>query len=193
MEAFTEIRRKAMEKRDKAIATARAEYAETLSRIAAIEQDILGRDSSSHKSISSAVYQILPQDRPFTLDDLMASLEGIDPGRLWRRRSVDSVVFRLRERGILRRLRRSKKTDPAIYVRVGVKVEPRPFENMTIKEVAAKLLAEKPMSQTELVMAMLDAGYETTQPARSLRNAVGVVLRGEPKLFKRDGEKWRTQ
>jgi len=153
MQAFTDIRRKALEKREKAIALARQEYAETLARIAAIEQDILGRDSSTHKSISSAVYNILPQDRPFTLDDLMASLEGIAPGRLWRRRSVDSVVFRLREKGILRRLRRSKKNDPAIYVRVGVKVEQRPFENMTIKEVASQLLAEKPPSLTGLFHA----------------------------------------
>ena len=139
MQAFNEIRRKALEKRDKAIGIARAEYAETLARIAAIEQDILGREPSTHKTISSCVNRVLPQDRQFTLDDILAGLEALDPGRVWRRRSVDSYIFRLREKGIIRRLRRSKKTDPAIYVRVGVEVEKRPFENMTIKEGAAQL------------------------------------------------------
>lgn len=44
MEAFTQLRKHALAKRDKAIAAARNEYAETLTRISALEQDLLGRD-----------------------------------------------------------------------------------------------------------------------------------------------------
>ena len=43
MNAFTELRRQAKEKRDKAIGQARADYADTLVKIATLEQDLLGR------------------------------------------------------------------------------------------------------------------------------------------------------
>ena len=55
MKEFIELRRKAKENRDKAIDLARRDYEETLTRIAALEQDLLGKHISSHKFMSVTV------------------------------------------------------------------------------------------------------------------------------------------
>ena len=47
------------------------------------------------------------------------------------------------------------------------------------------------MSQTELVVAMLEAGYQTSMNSKKLRDAVGVVLRGDER-FGETGGKWAT-
>jgi hypothetical protein len=94
MDAFIELRKRAREKRDKAIGQARSEYADTLRKIAELEQDLLGREPSSHKTIASCIDSVIPTDRVFTTVDVMASLEALDPGRVWRKRSVDSHIAR---------------------------------------------------------------------------------------------------
>jgi hypothetical protein len=188
MEAFNELRKHAREKRDKAIGKVRDEYTATLVRIAALEQDLLGRDPSSHRTISSSINSVLPNDRPFTTVDVMTALEALDAGRVWRKRSVDSHISRLRERGVVRRLTKAKGLEPAVYARVGVKVAPAPFEDRTLVEVMGEVLAGRSLTQTELAVAMLEAGYQTTMAPKALRDAVGVVLR-KGQFNKRAG-KW---
>jgi len=117
----------------------------------------------------------------------MASLEALDGGRVWRKRSVDSHISRLRDRGLVRRLKKSKNTTPAVYVRTGVTVPTIPFEDMTLPEVIRAVLT-RPMNQTELVVAMLEQGYETTMTRNTLRDAVGVELREG--AVKGEGGKW---
>ena len=171
-----------------AIRKARDEYAETLVRIAELEQDILGRDPASHRSIASCIESVIPDDRTFSTADIMAGLEALDPGKVWRKRSVDNHISRLRDRGLVRRVRKSKGTEPAVYARMGVSTEPLPFEDMTLPEVIVAVLGDGAMTQTELAVAMLEAGYETTMGRKQLRDAVGVELRkGE---FRKDGGKW---
>ncbi|MCE5302801.1 MAG: hypothetical protein LLF97_06785 [Planctomycetaceae bacterium] len=190
MDAFNDLRRQARDKRDKSIIEARDAYAATLARIAALEQDILGRDLSSHRTISSCIDSLVPTDRPFTTQDIVAGLEALDPRRNWRKRSIDSHISRLRERGIVRRIKKSQNTTPAVYVRVGVSVQPLPFEDMTLPEVVEKVLREsQPMRQTELVTAMMEAGYQTTMTSKNLRNAVGVVLRKD-KMYREKNGAW---
>jgi len=189
MEAFIAIRRRAKENRDKLIAQADAEYADTLRRIAAIEQDITGREYSRRQTISSCVNQVLPSDRPFTIVDIIAGLEALDPGRVWRKHSVDGYMSRLRARGIVRRLRKSHGREAAQYVRVGVPVAAVPFEGQTLPQVMAEVLGKRAMTPTELVVAMLEAGYETLQTPAGLRTHVSTVLR-KRKGFRMRGGKW---
>src|SRR5438105_760429 len=118
MNEFTKLRERAREKRDKAIALARSEYAATLVQIATLEQDLLGKVSTRYKRISACIESVIPRDRPFNTTDIMTALEALDPGRVWRKRAVDSHIFRLRERGLVRRMRKAKGTEPAVYVRV---------------------------------------------------------------------------
>ena len=189
MNEFIALRARARDKRDKAVALARAEYEATLVQIAALEQDLLGKESSRHKKVSACIESVLPLERTFTTADIMAGLEALDPGRVWRKRAIDSHLSRLRARGIVRRLSRSKGTaEPAVYVCVGADVPKLPFEDMTLAEVIRAVLTE-PMTQTELVVRMLEAGYQSTMSKPHLRNAVGVELRRGG--FRSEGGKWR--
>ena len=54
----------------------------------------------------------------------------------------------------------------------------------------AEVLGSQALTQTELAMAMIEAGYRSTMTAKGLRNAVGVKLRGERGRFARRGGKW---
>lgn len=189
MNEFTQLRRRAQEKRDRLVNQAKAEYAETLTRIAALEQDLLGRDLSTHRKVSASIESVIPSDRPFTTVDIMTALAALDPSRDWRKRSVDGHLSRLRERGLVTRLKKSKNTQPAVYIRTGVPVDPLPFPDMTLAEVVAATLATRPMTQTEIVVSILEAGYETTMEPKALRNAVGTELR-KGERFRVDGGKW---
>jgi len=191
MNAFIELRKQARDKRDKAIGQAREDYAATLRRIAGLEQDLCGREPLTHKTIASCIESVLPSDRVFTTVDIMTSLEALDPKRDWRKRSIDSHLSRLRGRGIVRRVKKSQNTQPAIYVRVGVDVEPLPFEDMPLAEVVAEVLGGcQPVRQTDLVVAMLEAGYQTTMSPKRLRDAVGRVLRGDRGQFWEEDGEW---
>jgi hypothetical protein len=191
MNSFTRLREQARLKRDKAITEVRAEYAATLKKIAELEQDLLGAKPARHRSIASCINLVIPTDRAFTTVDIMTALEALDAGRVWRKRSIDNHISRLRDRGIVRRLRKSQNTEPALYARVGVVVEPLPFEDMTLREVIAAILKDRPLRQTELAVVMLEAGYRTTMDVRALRTAVGVELRRGPFEKCADG-RWRA-
>jgi hypothetical protein len=173
---FTALRARAREKRDKAIDHARSEYQQTLVSIAALEQDLAGTTSSRHKPVSACISSIIPRDEPFTAQDILAALEALDAGRVWHRKTVDGYLTKLRIKGIIRRMRRHKGPEPAVYVWSDAKVDRLPFENMTLPEVMRAVLTE-PMTQTELTVRMREAGYDSTMENRVLRNVVGEELR----------------
>jgi hypothetical protein len=124
MEAFTELRKLARQRRDKAIAVATREYNDTLQRIAAVEQDLLGKQRSDHKTVAGTILQAIPLDRPFTTEDVMAGLRAMDPLADWRMASVTNQIGRLRQRGLVRRLRRPCGKHKALYVRVCEPADP---------------------------------------------------------------------
>ena len=67
-------------------------------------------------------------------------------------------------------------------------VDPIPFEDMTLPEVVYAMLSEKgPMSQSELAVCMMEAGYQTTQAPKALRDSVGLVLRKDGERFRKVG------
>lgn len=192
MKEFNELRARARDKRDRDIATIQAEYAETLVRIASIEQSLLGRGLGSHRKISARIESVIPTDRPFTTAELLASLEALDPRRIWRKHSVSNHICYLRRKGLVRRLKRAQGANPAVYVRVGVQVGPVPFEGLTLPQVIAEVLGDRRMRQAELVVAMLDAGYSSAMSAKDFRSAVGAALRKDPQRFTFAGGKWSS-
>src|SRR5665811_2001341 len=94
---FNALRARARDRRDKVISEARREYEYQLVQISKLEQDLLGKVSSRYTKISTAVESVIPRESTFTTVDVMASLEALDPRRAWRKRSVDSHIFRLRD------------------------------------------------------------------------------------------------
>ena len=186
MNEFNLLRQRAREKRDKLIGEARAEYEATLVQIAKLEQDLCGKVSSRHRSISSCIESVIPSDRPFTTADIMAGLDALDPWRVWRKRSVDNNLSRLRERGLVKRPRKATLRERAVYARadLGDEGESRPLRDYLADVVV------KPMTVTEIAVAVREAGFRTTMTGRALRGYVTQELReGE---FRREGEKWRV-
>jgi len=184
---FTALRARARARRDKLIAEAKAEYESTLKQIAVLEQDLLGSVTSRHVSISASIESVIPRDRIFTTLDIMAALEAKEPGRVWKPGSINNHISTLRRKGIVRRLKKSNGTAPAQYAMKDAKVEERPFGDATLAAVVAKMLTH-PMTQTELTVALLEAGYITSMNKGYLRNAIGEVLRKGG--YRCEGGKW---
>lgn len=186
-ELFIQLRAGAREKRDKLIDEARAAYEATLVDIARLEQDMLGKVPTRHKSISASIDSVIPRMDTFTTADIMASLEALDGGRVWRKRSIDSHISRLRERGLVKRIKRATIREPAVYVRSEITVKVAPLDDMTLVQVIRQVLT-RPMSTTEVVVAVVEAGYQSTMRKGNLRNHVARTLAKGG--FGRDGAKW---
>ncbi len=191
MKEINALRKRAIERRNRAIAKARADYKATLTRLAELEQDLYGIKPVAHKTVAACIDSVIPSDRAFTTADVMAGLEALDNGREWRKRSIDNHLSRLRERGIVKRVKRARKGNLAIYARADLDMEPVAFQDMELWEVMALILrdSDEPMTAIELTVALIEAGYETSMTRQHLRNTVGRMLaeRGE---FERDGEAW---
>jgi len=192
MNEFVALRAKAAARRDRLVAAAWSEYADTLARIAGLERDLLGKKASEDCTVAACVRSVLPADRTFTTVDIMAALAALDPARVWRKSAVDNCLARMRDRGTLRRLKRSRGHEPAVYARTDIDVGEVPFEGMTLVDVATLQLVERPMTQTELTVAMLEAGYETKMTPQDLRRNIGRALKRHPDKFKRDKGVWRV-
>ena len=188
-ETNSALAHRAREKRDRAIADARSEYEQTLTAIAALEHGLTGRRRAPRR-ISACIESVIPRTEPFTSTEILAALEALDSSRVWHKWTVDNHITKLRAKGIIRRISRHKGHQRALYVRADANVPAMPFENMTLPEVIRAILTE-PMTQTELVVRMREAGFDSTMDNRVLRNVVGEELRTPGNWFQRvDGGKW---
>ncbi len=187
MNEFTKLRTLAREKRDKLLARVRAEYDSTLVQIAALERELLNRELTKHKTLAECVAALMPSDRPFTVRDIMIGLEAMDDGRIWRRKSVDYHFSKLRELGVIRRIKRASVHEPAQYVKGDLQAKAVPLDDMTLEQTMHKALT-RPMTSTELTVAVIEAGYQTAMKPNTLRSVVMRLLRQGG--FKRDGGKW---
>lgn len=186
MQEFNALRAKARERRDKAIADAQREYDRNLADIANVEQNLLGKISTRAKELSPSVSAAMPADRAFTVQDVLANLEAMAPGRAWKKRSLDCHMSRLVKFGILRRVRRASANERAVYCRSDL---PIPTTNpKTLSEVVREVLT-RPMRMGEIVVAVTEAGYQTTMTPRGFRGNLSQVLRKMG--YRRDGDKWK--
>lgn len=79
MNEFAALRTRARQRRDKEIAHARDEYQANLAQIAELEQRLLGKADPRLMKLSAAVEHVISRDQPFTANDIMLSLEALDP------------------------------------------------------------------------------------------------------------------
>lgn len=195
MDAFIQLRKRAAEKRDRAYKQARDEYKLAITRIAELEQLINGTHIPGRVTTAKAIESVIPEDRPFTSLDIRAGLVALNPDREWRQRAIDNQLYLLKKKGVIRRLRAAGNRRHALFVRNDVDIPPLPFENMRLVDVIAAVLARsaKPMTQTELTVAMLEQGYETDQSKVFLRNHVGNTMKTNPGRFRRQSAgRWTT-
>lgn len=183
---FAALRTKAREQRDKALAHIRAEYQTNLLQIAELEQRLLGKIDPRRVKTSAAIERVIPRDEAFTVADVMAALESLDAGRVWPKASVHRHITKLREIGLVRRVKRAKVNEPAVYARTDgpVKVE---AEDRNLRQVILETVT-RPMRIAEVVAAVLEAGHKTNMVPAHLRTHILRVLRQTG--FRERGGKW---
>lgn len=183
---FAQLRERAKQRRDNALAKIRSEYEEALSQIAALEQMLCGRDLAGKRSISACIDSVIPRDEEFTVGDVMRFLESIDPARVWPIASVRRYVGFLRQKRLIRRVARHNVNQPAVYIRDEKSAE-RTLNDKPLKTVIAERVTE-PMRTMEVVMMLQEAGWTTTMAAEHFRTHVRAALRGAG--FAERGGKW---
>lgn len=186
MKEFFSLRAKARERRDREIAKAREDYEASLLRIAELEQRLLGKDDPRRVKLSAAVERVIPRELPFSVNDVMHSLEALDPSRVWKRASAARHIRQLCGLGLVRLVKRATVNDPAQYVRTNGKHETEgPYK--PLREVISEVVT-RPMFIAEVVAAVTAAGYRSTMIAEHFRTHCIAQLRALG--FKRDGGKW---
>lgn len=176
MHEFTALRARAKERRDQAIRVARLSYEQTISQIAELENRLLDRGKPKIKLLVDCVREVMPTDRPFTIQEVMESLEVLDPARIWKRVAVGNIITAMRKRGIIYRVRKPKLGQNAIYAAKGVKAAAPKLGDASLVDVMHSVCT-RPMTPTEVMVAVLEAGYETSMARKTMQAHVSKILR----------------
>jgi hypothetical protein len=168
---FIALRARARVNRDNAIAEIRREYETALEKIDALQQELLGKSTIHHSRISAAVEAVMPKDADFTTNDIVAALELAEPGRAWKKRALEHQINRLREQGVVRRLKRATSNQPALFVRVDAPNRGPQLEDVSLRRAIGQALT-KPMNTTEVLVAVLESGYQTEMSKANLRHTI---------------------
>lgn len=193
MNEFIELRKRAREKRDKAVAQAQAAFTESMALIDALEHSITGNGAASYQTLSQCVDRVIPPDREFTVAEIMAALVVVDPDRSWCKRSINEHIARLRQRSVLRLVKRATGSTWAVYARADLALPERPFQGMTLRDAISSMLAKRPMTPIELTVALREDGWQTKLTPTAFRNAVGKTLREHPAEFVKTDGKWAVE
>ena len=193
MKPFDELRQLASERRDAAIQAAKDEYREVLRGIATIERQLGISTPPKYQerrlSLADAIVSLMPHDRTFCLDDACRWLSETDPSRTFTRGSITSNLYVLVKRGIIKRVRYASGNQCSAYAVPSFVCDDPPS---TILDFAEAVIREagQPMTATEIMVAMLESGFE---PEIGPKRALGSLLRGMSKRhlrFVRSGQKW---
>jgi hypothetical protein len=184
MNDFIKLRQLAKERRAKMIAEAEAEYNSTIIQISNLELTLCGTNRVRHPKVNAAIESVIPSDRTFTTDDILASLQALDPSRVWRKRLIYGHIQTLREKGIIKRLEKANGRALSVYVRADITDQPA---HRGLPEVLAGVVT-KPMTVTEIAVAAIEAGYRSRMTPRNFRSQVKRVLRDGG--YRPDGERW---
>ena len=191
MDTFAQLRKQARDIREQAIAEAREEYASRLTRICALEQELLGARKTKDKSLAAAIERVIPNDRPFTTVDIVAALEALDERRAFRKSWLISHLGRLCERGVIRRVQKNHGREHAIYIRAGVEAQPIPFERKTLPLAVEILLREcGPLTPLEVAVRLKERKFRSTMTMQLLCKAVAACCRARTGKFVPVGAKW---
>jgi hypothetical protein len=186
MDEFMRLRAAARRRRDSEIDKARQDYETSLKRIAELEQRLLGKPDKDQVPMSAAIEQVIPREAEFTIIDVMHALEAKDTSRIWKKVSVGRYITNLREKGLIRRVKRAKANAHAAYVRTNGRQEPD-ARDKTLRQIITEAVT-RPMYIAEVCVAVREAGYATTMIPAHFRTHCIHELRAVG--FKLQGGKW---
>jgi hypothetical protein len=179
---FAALRARAKANRNKVMDQARAQYAATLVQIATLEQALRDGRATRRRSITASIQSVIPREKPFSVNEIVARLEALDSKRVWGWKSVSNHLNLLVRRRILRRLEHHHGSEPSRYARAKSNIPERPFEGVSLPK-AIRIVLTKPMNETEIAIRLREEGFPTTQSNRAL---VGHILAELRKGFRED-------
>ena len=100
---------------------------------------------------------------------------------------VDTHIHRLRELGLIRRVRRARSNEPAMYARVEAPPRGQQVDDTSLMQAIGQALV-RPMNTAEVSVAVLESGYQTKMSKSNFRYAVAKALKRAG--FTRKGGKW---
>ncbi len=191
-EEFSTLKEAARVRRDKIVKQANADYEATIKRITELADDLLGVEPN-RKTTADVVNTVIPSDGTFTTGDIMLALESADPGRIWNERAVINHIARLREKNIIKRVRRAERSERAVYARIGVEYKTPPLDDLTLAQVIEQVLSNRePLRVAEVAVAVLALGYDTIMSHKSFLHTVDTELKAHDQ-FCQDAGKWRMK
>jgi len=202
MNTFAELRRLAEVKRDEAIQEAKSEYLATLAGIADLENKLASKPvpaprpktSRTHPLID-LVFDSLPQDRPFTLVDVVAAMKAADPDRKFSTPSVRTNIHRLIKQRAVKRVRHAVAHGCSIYAVAELDLEESPFGVMTQIQVAEQVLRElgKPVDALTLLFALQERGFQADSDEKTAMNSLSRGMAKKPDVFANIAGNWSAQ
>jgi hypothetical protein len=187
MDIIDELRKQARERRNAALALARAEYRQTLEQIEQVRRGLgVGYkrvSRSKSKPLQDLICDLIPLDRTFNINELVVMMRTRFPLRKFNVPTIRTIVPRLGEQGIIRKVGRDEK-GCVLWASVHAKVEASAFAAMPLTEVAEMLLRERgPMRLTELVVTMQQAGFRRGAEPRQLMQSLRWANKRYPGRF----------
>jgi hypothetical protein len=108
MDTFDALRRQARERRNAAIALARAEYRQAIHQIDELQRGLgcgykrVSRSKS--QPLQDLIMSLVPKDQTFTTNDMVAWMKARHPLRNFNVPTIRTIIPQLGERGLIRRV-----------------------------------------------------------------------------------------
>jgi hypothetical protein len=187
MEEFAHLRKLAAKKRDTAIAAARADYKQAVARITDLKRSLGGKSRKAAKSplrpMCDLLYEVLPRDRLFTIDEAYELLQQTQPGRYFHLPTVRGEFTDLNRRGVIRRVRRGS-GPRVLWAHADFHQPATEFGARNLLSVAQQVLRERgPMRAIELVVYLQSRGYRPDTDPRVLTRSATETMRRNPETF----------
>ncbi|MDA8564184.1 hypothetical protein N9L06_07025 [Mariniblastus sp.] len=167
MNEFIKLREVAAARRDAAIKKAKDEHALTVRKIAELEGRIRGTRKPRARirpktTLADLIYSVLPNDRPFCLDDVRGLVKSAEPDRERSKATINTNLSRMLRAGSIKRIRRSKTGKPALFALIDYDAP----EARTMLDWAKDVEGWESMEPVEIMVKMTEAGYQMDVPPR---------------------------
>jgi hypothetical protein len=193
MDAYTELRCKAAQKRDKIIQRARADYHDLIREIdklrSRLDPNAPAVKPKAKRTMIELVCDLMPRDKAFTFADIRQVLSEAEPGRKFNEMSIRTILPKLEAQGIIRRVSKNQ-SGRVEWAVAGITIPESPYGAMALTDIAEQVLRERgPMTPVELVVMLQEQGYRADADPRRMVAALKNSVRRYPGRFvvKTDG------
>lgn len=176
MDPYEKLADDARQIRDRAMQSARSEYAVAIRRINDLRRQLTGAaplaDARGDGSMIRRIVELLPPGA-FTINDMIQAMHADSVGRHFAANSIRTSFSKLLSMGKVQRV--GRRNGQVLWAAQGAKVEACPFGGATMAQIAEQLIRERgPMHITEMVVAMRERGY---RPAEKPSQTSAVMRR----------------